>query len=300
MSCADVRLDEYLDGELDAAARGSVEAHLSGCAACRESLESSWRLERLLLSAPPASRPDAERFLAGIRARTRRRFFDRRVLGAAAAAAVFLGVLASSMRDRRADVRSALERFARAPSTADEERLRAAGPAAWPVLEEALGASDVRLQFAAATLLFRLGDEAVRARVLARFKARPAEEGPWTLAEPGMEEEDVELVPVAVSMAVEGRSPAALEMLRKLRRLNLEAEEQIVQAVVRLLKSEDPRVQAIGLDLVKNLDLDFPLAAVVELLDSRELGEPALKVLREITGKDFGKDKDAWRGTLRR
>ncbi|MFN3484222.1 MAG: hypothetical protein ACK44W_01880, partial [Planctomycetota bacterium] len=123
---------------------------------------------------------------------------------------------------------------------------------------------------------------------------------PWTLAEPGMEEEDVELVPVAVSMAVEGRSPAALEMLRKLRRLNLEAEEQIVQAVVRLLKSEDPRVQAIGLDLVKNLDLDFPLAAVVELLDSRELGEPALKVLREITGKDFGKDKDAWRRTLGR
>lgn len=299
MNCADVRLDEYLDGELDAAARGEVEAHLSACASCRESLESSRRLERFLLSVPPASRPDAERFLAGIRARARRRL-DLRAVAAAAAAAVFLGVLASSMRDRRADARSALERFARAPSTADEERLRAAGPAAWPVLEEALGASDLRLQFAAATLLFRLGDEAVRARVLARFKARPAEEEPWTLAEPGMEEEDVELVPVAVSMAVEGRSPAALEILRKLRRLNLQAEEQIVQSVVRLLKSEDPRVQAIGLDLVKNLDLDFPLTAVVELLDSRELGEPALKVLREITGKDFGKDKDAWRRTLRR
>lgn len=298
MSCAEICLDEYLDGELDAAARGVVEAHLAGCAACRESLESSRRLERLLLSARPGSRPDAERFLAGIRARTRRRV-DLRAIAAAAAAAAFLGVLASSIRDSRADVRAALERFARAPSAGDEALLRAAGPAGWAVLEEALDSPDVRLQFAAATLLFRLGDEATRGRVLARFGNRPSE-GAWTLAEPGVEEEDVEIVPVAVSMAVEGRGQGALEILRKLRRLSLRAEERIVEAVVGLLKSEDPKVQRAGLDLVRHLDLHFPLTAVAELLDSRELADPALKVLREITGKDFGKDKEAWRRALRR
>lgn len=298
MSCADVRLDEYMDGELDAAARGAVEAHLSGCPACREGLESSRRLERLLLSVPAGARPDADRFVAGIRARARRRF-DRRAVAAAAAAAVFLGVLVSSMRDSCSDVRAALARFARTPTAADEARIRAAGRAGWAVLEEALDAPDVRLQFAAATLLFRLGDEAARERALARFRARPSGDA-WTLAEPGVEEEDVELVPVAVSMAVEGSGQGALEILRKLRRLSLQAEGRIVETVVGLLKSEDPRVQRAGLDLVRHLDLDFPLTAVMELLDSRELGESALKILKEITGKDFGRDKQAWRSFLRR
>ena len=47
MSCADFRLDEYLDGELDVPARAEVERHLASCAACRGELEESRRLESL-------------------------------------------------------------------------------------------------------------------------------------------------------------------------------------------------------------------------------------------------------------
>src|SRR2546425_619153 len=53
-----------------------------------------------------------------------------------------------------------------------EARIRAAGPAALPALERALDDADIKIQFAAATLLFKLADEPTRDRVLSRFQAR--------------------------------------------------------------------------------------------------------------------------------
>ena len=106
MSCADLRLDEYLDGELDVPVRAEVERHLASCAACRGVLEESRRLESLLLkSAPAGAAPDSDRFVQVIRSRSRRRWG----WGSAAAAAVMLGVLSivlSSLPRGTADVRA--------------------------------------------------------------------------------------------------------------------------------------------------------------------------------------------------
>ena len=61
MTCAELRLDEYLDGELAEAERAVVEAHLASCAACRTERERSTKLEAVLRSVPAGAAPDADR-----------------------------------------------------------------------------------------------------------------------------------------------------------------------------------------------------------------------------------------------
>jgi len=70
MTCAEVRLDEYLDDELDLAGRAGVEAHLSGCGACRSELERSRKLEKVLRSIPSGAPPDVDRFVETVRLRS--------------------------------------------------------------------------------------------------------------------------------------------------------------------------------------------------------------------------------------
>jgi len=300
MNCGDARLDEYQDGELAEPARREVEAHLEGCGACREELERSRRLEKVLLGAVPAgAAPDADRFVAALRTRSRRAVGWKLAI-AAAWLVVALPALWWLLRDSSTDVRRELAAYAQTPSTEIEERIRRAGGSALEVLEQKLEDPDVKTQFAAATLLFKLGDAPTRDRVLARFQKRAETNGSWTLSDPGVETEDIELVPVAVSMAVEGQEEWALQVLRRLNRLSQAAQGKIIDSVVTLLKSDNPKIQTLALDIVKELDIDFPLPAIVDLLDSPELGEQALKVLREATRMDFGKDKESWRKAIRK
>lgn len=67
------QLDDYLDGDLDAASRRAFEAHLRACDACRQSAEFAQRTEQLLA----ASRPVAP---AGLVERIDRRLRRERVL----------------------------------------------------------------------------------------------------------------------------------------------------------------------------------------------------------------------------
>lgn len=288
MSCPDTRLDEYLDGELDAPARAAVETHLSGCAACRGELDGSRRLEGLLLrAAPGGAAPDADRFLVAVRARTRR----RSVLPWIAAAAALLAVAGAALRVKPApgDPAALLAAYAKAPSADLERRLLEGGLDA---VEKQLSHADVRVQFAAAAFLFRLGDEATRQRVFHRLQA-PVAPDDWVLAT--TEAEEADLVPVAISELRAGTNDAwPMDALRRLHHLNRRARERITDSVIALLKSEQPKVQRLALQIVKEIGLDFPLAAVVELLDSPELGAEALRVLREATKTDLGPDRNAW------
>lgn len=294
MNCADLRLDEYLDGELAEADRGPVERHLESCEACRTELERSRKLEGVLRSVTVGAAPDADRFVQSVKARSRRPSFGPWALAAAAlivAAVLYAAVLAPA---GSVDVRAELARYAEKPSAEVENRIRSAGPSGLAGLEAAIQESDVKLQFAAASLLFKLADGPTRDRVLARYQQRKEPASSWTLSEPGADEDDSELVPIAVSLAIDGRDARALAVLRKLNRLNLQAQRKIVESVVTLLHSTNVDVQRHALEIVKLLEIEFPLSAVVDLLDSPELGEEALRFLRRETKRDFGRDKSAW------
>lgn len=295
MNCADVRLDEYLDGELAETDRAVVEAHLASCAACRAELEQSRKLEKVLLSVSAGAAPDADRFVQSVRARSRRP--PLRFWGIAAAAGVVVVVcfrMLSLPPRSPQQVFAAVREYSDRPSSAIELRLKAGGAEALGNLEKLVETSDGRMQFAAATLLFKLADDATRDRVLSRFQEKKETNGTWTLSEPGADDSDDELVPITVSLAVDGQDRWAMNVLRKLNRLNRQAQHKIVDSVVTLLHSTNVDIQRHALEIVKKLEIEFPLPAVVDLLDSPELGEEALRFLRQETRKDFGKDKDAW------
>ena len=294
MNCAELRLDEYLDGELAGPDRASVEGHLASCAACRSELERSRKLESVLRSVPAGTVPDADRFVNSVRSRARRPLGFRWAIAAALLAGI-TGLVVFSLSGRPVDVRAELAAYADKPSAEGENRIRSAGPAGLAVLETALGDGSVKLQFAAASLLFKLADGPTRDRVLARFQQRKEATATWTLNEPGADDSDDELVPIAVSLAVDGQQRWAMGVLQKLHRLNRQAQHKIVDSVVTLLHSTDVDIQRHALEIVKKLDIEFPLSAVVELLDSPELGTEALRFLRQETKKDFGKDKESWR-----
>jgi len=293
MNCADVRLDEYLDGELAGAERSSVEGHLASCDACRAELERSRKLEQVLRSVTTGAAPDADRFFQSVRARSRRPAPWR--LAAAAVALIGITTIVAFALRGPVDVRSELARYAEKPETSIEERLRSAGPAALKQIESAMDDPNVKVQFAAASLLFKLADAPTRDRVLVRFQQQKEATAGWTLSEPGIDDSDAELVPITVSMAVGGQDRWAMNVLSKLHKLNRQAQTRIVDSVVTLLHSTNVDIQRHALEIVKKLEIDFPLAAVVDLLDSPELGDEALRFLRSETKKDFGKDKESWR-----
>jgi anti-sigma factor RsiW len=297
MTCADARLDEYLDGELAEADRKAVEGHLDSCAACREEIGRSRRLEALLRNIPAGEAPDGDRFLRMVRIRSRRR--PRLFLSAAAFLIGTLMIL-TSLKNTVPDMLETVAAYARHPSLKLEDRIQAAGPAGIKEVEAMVDHADVRLQFAAVTLLFKLADGATRDRLLARYERKKEVNETWILSEPGVEEEDAELVPVAVSMALSGQDEWALEVLRKLNVFNVEARRKVVESVVTLLKSDQARVQKLAFDIVKELEMEFPLSAVVDLLDSPALGDEALRFLRKETKQDLGKNKEGWRKVVGR
>src|SRR6185369_12000569 len=168
MNCADVRLDEYFDGELSDAERATVDGHLASCDACRAELERSRKLEQVLRSVSTSAAPDADRFVQSVRARSRRPAPWRPAIAAAALIAI-TAAIAFGLRGP-VNVKSELARYAEKPETSIEERLRSAGPAALKEIEVAMDDPNIKVQFAAASLLFKLADAPMRDRVLARFQ----------------------------------------------------------------------------------------------------------------------------------
>ncbi len=88
------RMDLYLEGELEAAERSALEAHLEGCPACRETLEDRRTWERAFSGLAPVEVPQG--FAAAVMARLSAR--RRRVLGGLAGslsvtAAIFAALL---------------------------------------------------------------------------------------------------------------------------------------------------------------------------------------------------------------
>lgn len=294
MSCDGVRIGEYFDGELAGSERAAVDSHLAACAECRRDIEELRRLEGLLARVPAGIPQDAD----GLARRVRERARVSRSPWLAVAAGMLVGIAIYAVASGRpVDVRADLEAYAKRPTIAIEAQIRSAGPAGLAVLEAALSDPDVRIQFAAATLLFRSGDGGVRERVLARFQSRGPANG-WTLSEIGADEDDAEITPVAISLALAGQEERAYHLLRRLNRMA--SQDRVIDAVVTLLKTPSEKVQRLALDIVKELDIEFPLPAMVDLLDSPELGEKAADLLRKATGEDHGRDKAAWRKALGR
>src|SRR5207253_144113 len=95
------------------------------------------------------------------------------------------------------DVVLAVREYSEKPSVAIELSLKAGGHEALQTLESMVGSYEGKMQFAAATLLFKLADAATRDRVLAVYQQRKEPNGTWTLSEPGTDDEDSELVPIA-------------------------------------------------------------------------------------------------------
>lgn len=293
MTCPRVRLEEFFDGELGPEDRAATERHLGTCADCRRELEDLARLEGVLRKVPVGAAPDPDRFVQSLHARSRRPL-GVRWAAAAALLVVSAGLVTLSLRTRPVDVRAELERYAATPSAQIEERIRSGGPSVVGELERGLEDPDVKVQFAAAALLFKVADGPTRERILSRFQQRKEAGGSWTLSEPGTDDSDEELVPVTVSLALGGQDPYAFEVLRKLNRLSRRAQHRVVDSVVTLLHSTDVEIQRHALEIVKKLEIEFPLSAVVELLDSPQLGDEALRFLRQETQKDLGRNKAEW------
>jgi anti-sigma factor RsiW len=94
LSCDPERVTAYVDGALDPAQRGDIEAHLGGCAACREQEGSERALRSRLQALPPVEpRPGFE---GRLRRRLRRRSPLRIILPLAAALLLALWVRGAS------------------------------------------------------------------------------------------------------------------------------------------------------------------------------------------------------------
>jgi hypothetical protein len=127
------RLSAYLDGELDAAARAAVDAHLRDCAACRQELEDLAMVDSAARALPV---PAPAGYFEALPARVRGRIAARRrrtvpVWTWAAAAALLLAVLTPlTLRDRAAQMRPAQSAALPAePAPATASRAQPAAPA---------------------------------------------------------------------------------------------------------------------------------------------------------------------------
>lgn len=95
------RLDAYLDGELDAAARSRFEEHLAACDSCRQMVALDRRIGATLAAAQPvAPRGLKERIDRRLRRAQFHRAAQRSALLAAAAALIAVGFWASQRREQ--------------------------------------------------------------------------------------------------------------------------------------------------------------------------------------------------------
>jgi anti-sigma factor RsiW len=151
----------------------------------------------------------------------------------------------------------------------------------------------VTRQKAAGLLIASLPD-ASRSRIL-DAQTRPARE--WELQDIGGDLTDVELVGYAIQLAKsEKTADEAVRILRKLDKdaVNRAAHDAIVRSLRELFTSGQESSIRAGFRIAERLEL--LVGDVVEFLDVPELGDRALEFLKKQSGRDFGRDKPAWRG----
>ncbi|MBI2901684.1 MAG: zf-HC2 domain-containing protein [Planctomycetes bacterium] len=308
MSCPSDKLELLHDGELPPADRDAVRAHVEGCASCRAEAERLGKLDAALARVPAGPQPKWDAYVARVRARTRGGW-SRRI--AAAAAVLLVGFTAwnvyeaakpkpgtgGTLGDPETEARDALRQFGAAQTGADRDtafaRIRACGDAALPVLVAALDDPSVRIQIAAAQILSRIKDDKVRQLLVERARKQvPASNGTdtWTLDSP-----DARSVAVAMRRAEQEGDAARLIDVVGRGALDREVREALSKWVATLLASPSAKLRALGLAIVREVDVEFPWSAVLELVDAPEVGPQAIEVLKERTGRDFGTDKKAWK-----
>ena len=204
--------------------------------------------------------------------------------------------------DPQPDLHGLLAKYA-AAKEADKaglkDEIHALGNDVIPDIVAALKDTPIQVQIGAGRILKTYQMEQVQDLLVEMMaKLEPVDEPDWVLGEIGSEDDDIELVDVAFDQMLEDEeSGDAVEVLRRLDRdgFNREARVRIVDRLVQLLKNKDSQVQKIGLDLIRELGIEFPVPALVEFLDSLELRVPALEILKQVTGEDFAYDKGAWK-----
>ncbi len=110
------QLDDYQNGDLDAAGVTAFEAHLAACEECRRNVELDGRLNGLLASARPVAPPLLTARIEREVRRERRFQLLRRAALLATAAAVLVAVMWQSFGQRHESV--ATPKTARAPEVA--------------------------------------------------------------------------------------------------------------------------------------------------------------------------------------
>lgn len=303
-TCDDVRgrLEEYFDGELRGDEASAVEAHVGACSACAEDLTGLRRLEDVLKGVPAGARPDGERYLLQVKSRLRSRNRARwmAVLPIAAAAGILIGLFYVVRAPQPLDVTALVEIYASDASRRASIERDLRGPHAVDQLKQLVRGGTARQQQTAAVILAK--DEAVRPWLVDWTQARAASQE-VELLEIGSEATDDELIGAAFELLRSSKTREdGVEVLRKLRKggLNQRVDGAIVARVKWLLGSASPSDQGLGLEIIRTLGVRFPLPDVTDLLDVPELGDKASEFLRQQTGKDYGKDKEAWAQFFRR
>ena len=177
-----------------------------------------------------------------------------------------------------------------------EREIKALGQDAIPEIVASLENTPIPVQIGAAKMLSTYRNKLVQELLLqmASRQEEPMEEE-WILDDIGSEDTDNELIEVAFEMALEDQDEAVY-LLRRIDRsgLNRDARDRIVERIVELLNHEDLKVQKIGLDLIGELEIEFPVRSLVKFLEHPQLKERALETLKRVTGKDFAYDMEKW------
>lgn len=290
MSCPKDKLELLHDGELPPAERDAVRAHLALCAGCRAEVDALGRLDALLARAPATPQPRWEGYVPRVSSRVRGRAW-RGV--AAAAAAILVGFTAWNVWDQFNPAPKRPAAAARVPAEVQLQKwAQAQVDAALLMVVRALGDPKPEVQLAAARILSGFRDARVRDLLVEYAKRQPPVSNgeTWTLDSPDTRS-------VAVAMREAERSGDADRLINVIGRgpLDPDIREAVSRWAQSLLASKNPRLRDLGLAIVRELDVEFPWIAVIELVGETP---KAVEALREKTGRDFGADKKAWRRYL--
>jgi hypothetical protein len=301
--CGEVRarLDELLDGELTEQQAAESRKHLQECKDCREEYRWLQKLESILKGSVHREERPWDQLVGGVSARVRLR--GRFLQGAAAAAAVLLiGLTIWNLipGSPASDLHEMLRSYAAADGVEElrlQKEIHALGRDAIPKIIEALENTPLPVQIGAGKILQTYRDDLVTELLVSMAERQQTESDEWILEEIGTEQTDTEMVDVAFDLALdESGRERGRDLLRQLDRagINVDVRRRIIDRLMELLKNRDADVQRAALDLIGDLSIEFPVPRLVEFFDVPEMKENALKVLRDVTGEDFGFDRNAW------
>lgn len=298
MTCPTDKLELFHDGELAPAERDAVRAHLAECAACRAEVDQLAKLDGVL-KVPAGPQPKWDQYVAKVRARTSPGW-GRWV--AALAAAVLVGLtiwnVVDVLRPKKTQTVAALPdpvgAYLAAKTDADRAKVLAQiQDGQLPEIVAALDHPEVKRQIAAAQILASIRKDKVRDLLLEYAKKQEPVEN-----EDLLEGVSPQVVTLAMQKAEEsGRVDTLTGVIGK-GALDPEIREAVTKWAQSLLASKSPRLRRLGLEIVKEVDVDFPWTSVIDLVDDPEVGTRAVEALRDRSGRDFGADKKAWKRYL--